>query len=980
MTSPKTSSIAKPRRAAFARSPSAFAIYLTPCAAAIQLLLASSAWAVTIDAVTVTTPDNAGIGGAAAEAVTMQNNGTLRNTATFTTTRAFTLQPTGGTLSTDAATALTISGVIDGPGGTLTKTGAGTLIMTGANTYGGGTTVTAGTLQGNAASLQGNIVNNGTVVFNQTGSTGTYAGTLSGTGGVKFTGDGNAVIVTGTNSYQGGTVIDGGVMSITADANLGAAAGAVSISNSGGLNISTNNFTTNRSLSFTGDANISMGLNTVTWAGDIAGTGKLIQSGNAQGTLILTGNNSYNGIEIVTGTLEGNTASLRGDVAVTGALSTIRFNQAANDTYTGSITGAGKLTKTGVGTLILTGANNYTGGTTVTTGRLQGDSASLQGAIVNNAGVVFDQATTGTYAGAMSGTGRLIKTGAGTLIMTGANTYGGNTDVTAGTLNVTGSLAPASAVSVAGGAILGGSGSVGATSVASGGTLSAGGAGTIGTLTLNGNYTPAAGSNLRAYFDAANASRVNVNGVVTGINNATVQMRAANGAPVVAGGYTLNKQYTVLSSTGGITGALPSVNSDLTFLTFTPSFQNAGNDLAVTINAIAAAPVPPVPIPPVPVTPVPPGPPLTTAFTQHALNESQRAAAVALDANLSGMPAQALLATTGVTAGYALQSVSGHQYGATSHIVQSRLQQVQQSIDRQQRCQDAGGTGTNTAGATDGMDGSGCQNIWAEAGSDNFRLQEDGASPGVRSSGNHFALGVQHNFGDGWSGGLMLGRSNANADYGNALGDGKVTGTQIGAYAKWSVDGRYVSASLVGGHERYSIHRDLRGSGVRATGEYGGSSLGANVEAGFTGSPLGEISVQPFLGLAITEVKRDGVRETGAGNLNLNIAANRDTAITTQLGVRFGGSLGTGSENWYVQPGWKHSFERASSRVDASFAADGSTAFGYDAARPKRDALALEAGLQGGVDKNVSWFASASIQTGNRAEALRLSGGLKAKW
>ena len=75
------------------------------------------------------------------------------------------------------------------------------------------------------------------------------------------------------------------------------------------------------------------------------------------------------------------------------------------------------------GTLILTGANSYSGGTTVSGGVLQGKTTSLQGNILNNAAVVFDQGTAGTYAGNMSGSGALTKTGAGTLILSGTNSY-----------------------------------------------------------------------------------------------------------------------------------------------------------------------------------------------------------------------------------------------------------------------------------------------------------------------------------------------------------------------------------------------------------------------------------------------------------------------------------------------------------------------------------------------------------------------------
>lgn len=110
-----------------------------------------------------------------------------------------------------------------------------------------------------------------------------------------------------------------------------------------------------------------------------------------------------------------------------------------NGTLTGAISGDGALTKTGAGTLTLTGANSYTGGTTVSEGRLVGNTTSLQGDITNNATVEFAQAGDGTYAGAMSGSGKLVKTGAGTLTLSGPGSYTGGTDVLGGTLAIAGS-------------------------------------------------------------------------------------------------------------------------------------------------------------------------------------------------------------------------------------------------------------------------------------------------------------------------------------------------------------------------------------------------------------------------------------------------------------------------------------------------------------------------------------------------------------
>lgn len=106
----------------------------------------------------------------------------------------------------------------------------------------------------------------------------------------------------------------------------------------------------------------------------------------------------------------------------------------ADQTGVAGTGGSWSLVKNGAGTTILTGANLYTGGTTVNDGVLQGTAKSLLGKIVNNATVVFDQAAGGSFVGTMSGTGNLRKIGAGDLTMTGTHTYSGGTKIDAGVL------------------------------------------------------------------------------------------------------------------------------------------------------------------------------------------------------------------------------------------------------------------------------------------------------------------------------------------------------------------------------------------------------------------------------------------------------------------------------------------------------------------------------------------------------------------
>ncbi len=332
---------------------------------------------------------------------------------------------------TDAST--TFSGAITGAGG-LGKTGSGTLTLTGANTYTGGTTVSGGILQGNTTSLQGAITNNASVVFDQSGP-GTYAGVMSGTG--AFTKDNvGSLTLSGQNTYTGATTINAGTLI------LGNATGtlhdstALSIASGGTLELGAASETVG---SFAGAGSIVLGSYSLTaggtnastsFSGGISGTGGLVKTGT--GTLTLSGANSYSGGTTVSaGTLQGNTTSLQGNISNNAS---VVFDQSGSGTYSGIMSGTGSLSKQSAGTLTLTGPNTYSGGTTVSGGLLVGDTTSLQGAIVNNAAVTFDQASSGTYAGAMSGTGSFTKANSGTLTLTGSNTYSGGTTVSAGIL------------------------------------------------------------------------------------------------------------------------------------------------------------------------------------------------------------------------------------------------------------------------------------------------------------------------------------------------------------------------------------------------------------------------------------------------------------------------------------------------------------------------------------------------------------------
>ena len=177
---------------------------------------------------------------------------------------------------------------------------------------------------------------------------------------------------------------------------------------------------------------IFTGFGSGTYSGAMSGSGALVMSGS--GTVTMSGTNSYVGGTLVGGgggTLAGNTASLQGPITNNAF---VIFNQVTSGTYSGAMSGTGVLSKNGAGTLTMSGVNSYAGGTIVSDGALAGTSASIQGAISNNALVIFSDAGNGSYSGNMGGSGAVTMNGTGTLTMSGSNSYAGGTLVTNGTL------------------------------------------------------------------------------------------------------------------------------------------------------------------------------------------------------------------------------------------------------------------------------------------------------------------------------------------------------------------------------------------------------------------------------------------------------------------------------------------------------------------------------------------------------------------
>ncbi|EDQ5410576.1 autotransporter outer membrane beta-barrel domain-containing protein, partial [Salmonella enterica subsp. enterica serovar Derby] len=285
------------------------------------------------------------------------------------------------------------------------KSGDKTLTLSGANSYTGGTTISGGTLVAtNVEALgSGDVTDNATLELN-TG--GTFDNVISGSGQVVKSGD-EMLTLSGANSYTGGTTISGGTLVASNVEALGS-----------------------------GDVtdNATLELNT---GGDfdnaISGSGQVVKSGDD--ALTLSGNNSYTGGTLISdGTLVASNVEALGSGDVTND-AVLELNTGGD--FDNAISGSGQVVKSGDKTLTLSGANSYTGGTTISGGTLVASNVEALGSgdITDNATLELN--TGGDFDNAISGSGQVVKSGDETLTLSGTNTYTGGTTISGGTLIAT---------------------------------------------------------------------------------------------------------------------------------------------------------------------------------------------------------------------------------------------------------------------------------------------------------------------------------------------------------------------------------------------------------------------------------------------------------------------------------------------------------------------------------------------------------------
>ncbi|MDB5376873.1 MAG: hypothetical protein JWR00_1319, partial [Rubritepida sp.] len=679
--------------------------------------------------------------------------------------------------------------------------------------------------------------------------------------------------------------------------------------------------------------------------GIVGGTGGGLTKVGA-GTLTLTGTNTYTGLTTITaGTLQigagGTSGTLgTGDVVNNAALA---FSRSDAATVANAISGTGTVRQAGTGTTILTGANSYSGVTTISSGTLQvgagGTTGTLgSGNVVNNAALAFNRSDAATLANVVSGTGTLAQNGTGNLILTATSTYTGATLVNAGRLSVNGSIASSSGVTVASGGMLGGTGSLPGVSVLSGGTLAPGNS--IGTINIAGNLTLAPGSTTQIEVHGPLIDRINVAG--TAALGGTLQLLAQGGS------YTFNSPYTLIQA-ASVTGNFAAVNATGSFGAGVISVvSTTANQATLTLTP---APLVPIVTPPTePVIPPPVVVPPPVVKSAPVLGPAGTANQISVAAGFD----RALAGGADVAAFFPLYNLPAAALPRGLDLVSGQIHAVAAGMHAQPAYQFLGamldpGRGSQALG--DGADGSASRYaVWASGFGGGGRMGASG-NPGTyaaTASGGGVAVGADVRLTAQVVAGMALAGSGATTRLSDSMGRAETSQIQGAVYGTASFGALRLAAVAAYGGMDVTTRRTVPFLGIGdIRGRYTSQGVSTRLEAGWRMEgvvPL--IALTPSVAFQGSWYETPGFTETGVAGQSaaaLAVSGRNQGQSRMELSLRADMAL-TPTLSGFGRMGWAAYLQRDAG-MTARFIGLANSGFSLGGARPDAHAALLSGGV-----------------------------------
>ena len=924
------------------------------------------------------------------------------------------------TLTAGTANSTSFAGVISGTGG-LTKQGSGTLTLSGANTYGGATTIDAGTLalgSGGSIALSsglalaaagagfdistggnqtiqdlggvaGSTINLGdnTLTAGTANST-SFAGVISGTGGLTKQGSGTLTL-SGANTYGGATTIDAGTLALGSGGSIALSSGLALAASGARFDISAGGNQTIQDLSGVVGSTINLGANTLTagtanstsFAGVISGTGALTKQGT--GTLTLNGNNAYTGGTTVNaGTLQigngGTSGSIAGDVSDN---ATFTFDRSDSITFGGVISGTGVLVQMGSGTLTLTADNSYTGGTTINTGAsLQlgngGTTGSIVGNVTDNGSLLFNRSDTVTFNAIISGSGNLAQNGTGTTILSGRNTYSGGTVIDLGTLLVNNAQAL-------------GTGNV----TVNGGVLGA----DPQPINVLGNYTQNAGGTLQLSIAGRSSGQFDVLNVTgNAALNGTLRLLSLGYQP------QSGDKLKLVTTGGVVNGRFAQLQNPFTLAAGFNTIDLVYARQSVTLEFLELS-TPVTPVPPVPPgTPIPPEVVMTTDFSSFALTPNQLAAANLLDAvqldpraanlisflneeHFANLPADFnKISPEGLTAFYEI----GFSNSNIQRLnLEGRLDDIRNGSNGFNSNMKVNGATVNledkaVAGSSKEVVEPILQHtpenrwgVWVTGFGDFVTVDADANANGYNFTTGGFSLGVDYRLTDSLTIGAMGEYSHTWTSL-EPSGSIDVNSGRGGLYATWYSHGIYLNGAIYGGHNNYSSGRS--GLGGMANGGTEGAEWSTFISGGYD-FHFGPLSVGPIAALQYTYVNVDGFSEKGS-LAPLAIHSGSAESLRSDVGFRvfYQWQIGKILVEPSLKAAWEHEYKYSALPITAGFAGIPGPSATFFGPNEGHDSAVVSAGISAQLTPAISTYINYDGQLGRgNYDSNAVTGGVR---
>ena len=831
-----------------------------------------------------------------------------------------------GPVGSSWGTSSVYSGDISGTG-KVEISGGDVVSFVGNNTYSGGTTIEKGSsLTGSTFSLQGNIVNNGFLQFN----------------------NGNPQTVFYPISFTPGTLV--AVPDILT-------------------------------------ANPQFAMAETVYSGNISGTGGVDIGGTVP--IIFLGTNTYTGGTIVEGraALIGTTNSVQGNFLNNGA---VEFNQGIAGTYSGNMTGSGSVSIAGTGPVTFSGLNSYTGGTTINgSSTLIGTTRSLQGTIFDSGTVQFNQTTGGTYAGVITGTGGVEIGGVGPVTFSGANTYTGGTKIdNDSTFIIAGSIK--SNVDVNNGGTLMGTGLIQAnTSVNAGGTIAPGtvgaplnikgnfvqGAGS--TYAVEVNSTGSDKIVVDGTAQISNATKLNLNldhGTLT-VGKHYEILSATSG---LSGQYALVQPTTTTQNIVFTEQYNPNnlqviVNSNLT------QYVQSSNLIAVAsaLDKTSGAATGDYANALTQLTTLGPGQ-LSGALNQLSGNIYPSLGTVELQTTTVQMQ---LLSNR--LAGLAWTRASSPSVAQRTNGI--RLVSSQSSNTPPNDGAIGGSGNPAVQSPLFSSDGSTSQNwtTWAQGYGLGGSFAGDGNAGGLNYRLGGTLFGVERWIGENTMIGVLGGYAATSVGNRQDSSSAQVSSYQVGLYELYRRDNLYVSNVDAFGNNSYNVSRPLTIGNIQQTASASSSgNQWAHYTEGGMNFDFDELRLQPFAGLQYMYLDQQGYNESGAGALDLMTSSQIINSVRTGFGARLYHETTWGKI--LIVPSlaarYQHEWGNGTNLVTSSFSGAPTVQFVTAGNHTGRDFGLFTLGATAYVTTSFSLYGMVDTQVATGYSALIGSGGLQYTW